>query len=116
MKNLKKLRKEKGLTQEKLAEKLHVSTSSIANYESGLNYPEMEFLIYMASYFRVSTDYLLDLTDIPYRLEEAAEYRLTNRETKIMEMLYAIPEPDRDRYLTVLEKVIDLYDNNKDRG
>ena len=51
---LKELRKEKGLTQEQLAEKLNVSNRSISRYETGNNMPDISLLIEIADIFEVS--------------------------------------------------------------
>lgn len=57
---LKEKRKEFGLTQEELAEKLQVSRSAISNWEIGRNYPDIQTLISLAKTFDVSLDYLLN--------------------------------------------------------
>lgn len=57
---LKEKRKEFGLTQEELAEKLQVSRSAISNWEIGRNYPDIQTLISLAKTFNVSLDYLLN--------------------------------------------------------
>ena len=51
---LRELRKEKGLTQEQLAEKLNVSNRSISRYETGNNMPDISLLIEIADIFEVS--------------------------------------------------------------
>jgi transcriptional regulator with XRE-family HTH domain len=56
---LAELRKDKGLRQKELAEMLHVSSSTISNYEIGAHYPDIEKLMELADYFNVTTDYLL---------------------------------------------------------
>ena len=58
-KNLRKLRKERGITQEKLAAVLHYGYTAITNYESGRNEPCLDDLIRIADYFDVSLDTLL---------------------------------------------------------
>lgn len=57
---LKKLRKEKNLSQIDLADKVGVTRSSIANYETGRNYPANDVLTKFATLFNVSIDYLVD--------------------------------------------------------
>jgi transcriptional regulator with XRE-family HTH domain len=57
--NLQKLRKEKGLSQEKLAEILEVSRQAISKWESNAAYPEIEKLISLSNLFNVSIDYLV---------------------------------------------------------
>ena len=61
---LKKLRKDKNLTQDELAQKINNSRSNIANYENGKNMPSVEVLQKLSELFNVSTDYLLGKSDI----------------------------------------------------
>jgi DNA-binding XRE family transcriptional regulator len=56
---LKELRKKFGVSQEELAQYLNVGRTAIANYESGFTMPSVEVIDKLASYFGVSTDYLL---------------------------------------------------------
>ena len=53
------LRKERGLSQEALAEELGVSRQAISKWESGKAMPESDKLIVISEYFGVSLDYLL---------------------------------------------------------
>lgn len=57
--NLKRIRREKNLTQEKLAEILDVSCQSVSRWELGICYPDVELLPSIANYFGVSIDTLL---------------------------------------------------------
>lgn len=56
---IKKLRAEKNLTQEQLAEKLQVSRSTISSWETGRSYPDLEMVIEICDCFNVSLDFLL---------------------------------------------------------
>ena len=56
---LKKLRKEKGLTQKQVAEYLHVSKSSVGMWEHGDRDPDTSVLSELADFFGVTVDYLL---------------------------------------------------------
>ena len=58
-KRIQQLRKERGLTQEQLAEKLNVSQNTIAKIESGLRKPSIDFLFELSEFFGVSTNYLV---------------------------------------------------------
>ena len=60
---LKSLRKEIGLSQEALAKKLNLDKSTIAKYETEKISPSIEMLIIFAKFFKVSTDYLLELEE-----------------------------------------------------
>lgn len=57
---LKTLRKEKGLTQEQLAEILLVSGRTISRWETGTNMPDLSILIQMAEFYDVEVKELLD--------------------------------------------------------
>lgn len=57
---LKNLRVSKGLSQEELSNKFGVSTSTIGMYETNKREPNFELLKEFASFFNVSTDYLLE--------------------------------------------------------
>ncbi|MBQ5436860.1 MAG: helix-turn-helix transcriptional regulator, partial [Firmicutes bacterium] len=51
---LKDLRKEKGITQEQLAEELGVSDRTISRWETGNNMPDISLLVEIADFFDVS--------------------------------------------------------------
>ena len=51
---LRELRKERGITQEDLAEKLNVSSRTISRWETGSNMPDISLLIEIADFFDVS--------------------------------------------------------------
>ena len=56
---LQELRKQKGLTQEELAEVLFVSRTAISKWESGRGYPNIESLKAISKFFGVTIDELL---------------------------------------------------------
>lgn len=56
---LQKLRKGRGLTQEELAEALHISRTAVSKWESGRGYPNIDSLKEVARYFGVTVDDLL---------------------------------------------------------
>ena len=64
------LRKEKGLTQEELAELLFVSRAAVSKWESGRGYPNIDSLKAIAKYFSVSIDDLLSGSEILTIAEE----------------------------------------------
>lgn len=58
--NLKLIRKEKGLSQEQMAEMLNVSRQAISKWESENGYPKTDKLLIIAKELGVSLDYLMD--------------------------------------------------------
>ncbi|MBE6882380.1 MAG: helix-turn-helix transcriptional regulator [Oscillospiraceae bacterium] len=53
---LKKLRKQKKLTQRELADALHISQTSVSKYERGESEPDIAMLIEMSDYFGITID------------------------------------------------------------
>ena len=66
---MKTLRKQRGLTQEQIAEILGVSCQAISKWETGGSFPDISLLPSIADYFGVSIDYLLG-HDAGKRIEE----------------------------------------------
>ena len=67
---LQELRKQKGITQEELAEKLYVSRTAISKWESGRGYPNLDSLKAIARFFSVTVDELLSSDEILTIAEE----------------------------------------------
>lgn len=63
--NLQKLRKEKGISQEQLAEQLGVTRQSVSKWESGNSYPEMDKIVAICNLFHCDMDVLInkDITE-----------------------------------------------------
>lgn len=57
---LKQLRKEKGITQQNLAEVLGVSGRTVSRWETGFNMPDLDLLIEIADYYDVEIREILD--------------------------------------------------------
>lgn len=64
--NLQKLRKNKNISQEQLAEELGVSRQAVSKWESGASYPEMDKLVLLCKTFNCNLDDLInkDITQI----------------------------------------------------
>lgn len=58
--NIKKYRKEMGLTQEELAEAFGITIGAVSKWESGSTIPDIMTLIELADFFNISVDVLLD--------------------------------------------------------
>ena len=83
---LQELRKNRGLTQEELAEVLYVSRTAISKWESGRGYPSIDSLKEIANYFSVSIDELLSSEKLLSIAEKENELNLRS----ICDMLFGI--------------------------
>ena len=65
---LKDLLEDSDITQKALADYLHIKQNTYSQYENGQRQIPIELLIALAKYYKTSTDYILELTDIkePY--------------------------------------------------
>lgn len=77
------LRIERGMTQEALAEKLNLSASMMSKIERGIKGISIDFLIEIAVFFSVSTDYLLLGYEIP---QKAVADKMDNLESQFETM------------------------------
>ena len=97
MNRVKELRKEHKITQEKLAASLGISRSAVAMYETGKCDLSNEILIACASFFDVSTDYLLGQSDI--KKAPSTEVRATPEAQALREIMESLSPEDRQRVL-----------------
>ena len=82
--NLKLLRQEYGISQQKLADAIGVSQPSINKYENHNIEPEIELLRRMADYFDTSIDYIVGHTDIRRKIEHTEACHLNCEEAEML--------------------------------
>ncbi|MBO5657206.1 MAG: helix-turn-helix transcriptional regulator [Agathobacter sp.] len=82
------LRKNKGLTQEELADILYVSRTAISKWESDRGYPNIDSLKRISTYFEVSIDDLLSGEKLIYIAENEHRARMQN----ICQLLHGIAD------------------------
>ena len=83
---LQELRKQKGLTQEELAEILYVSRTAVSKWESGRGIPNIESLKSISKYFSVSIDELLSGEEIL----AAADEDLKQKEKHLCDIVFGL--------------------------
>lgn len=94
MKRLKELRENNKMSQTELAEALFLSQRTISSYETGINEPDIETLKKIASYFKVTVDYLIGYDK--------------NSDKNIVNVKQNIKSLNKDQLLNIIEKQIDL--------
>jgi transcriptional regulator with XRE-family HTH domain len=99
--NSQKHRKRRGLTQEKLAEKIGVTREAIAAYETGRVHLNDSTLIDVAVALRVPSDEILGLKD---RIRE--ELPISRRLMKRMIIIEGLPEAVKKRIILTLDDSI----------
>ena len=115
---IKEARKQSGLSQEQLAEKMSVSRSALAKWETDKGLPDIDNLKALASFLNVSVDYLLDDGERIDELVTREAYDLTSygkgSKKKKKDRVIREKFPDAEIYtllgnlkLTKSEKVID---------
>ena len=83
---LQELRKQKGLTQEELAESLYVSRTAISKWESGRGYPNIDSLKAISKFFSVTIDELLSGEEVLTIAEEDQK----QKEAHLRDMVFGL--------------------------
>lgn len=97
---LQELRKNKGLTQEELAEALYVSRTAVSKWESGRGYPNIDSLKEISKFFSVTIDDLLSSERIIHIAERENKSNIQN----ICDFLFGITD-----LLNILLIILPLY-------
>ena len=111
MKNLKALRKQHKLSQQKLADILHISQQSVYKYENDITSPDIETLIRMADYFDTSIDYLVEYTDICHKIEPVEANMLNMEENILIEKYRSLPSHHKNIVNTIVDSYYILLTN-----
>ena len=74
---IRRLRRQRNITQEELAEAMGVTYQSVSRWENGQAYPDMELIPKIAGYFGITTDLLFGMDD------ESVGRRMAGAEEKI---------------------------------
>lgn len=107
MENLKKLRENAGLSQEKLANQFGVTQQSIHSYERGIYEPDISTLKKLAAYFDTSVDYLIGNTQIPNKIVKTDKYDLTDEEAEIIIKYRSLTAKNRKSLQLILDSLMD---------
>ena len=83
---IQKLRKQRGLSQEALAEKVTVTRQTISKWELGQSTPDLDFIAQLSDIFNVSSDYLIkdEMIEPDELLYKKRSYHLSERGKRII--------------------------------
>lgn len=85
---LKELRSQKGISQSKLADAIHISRSAVAKWENGLGLPNEASLSLLADYFNVSVQDLTEDRDVDKKI--VVKNMLIGKQRKIIILLSVV--------------------------
>ena len=98
MNNIKKLRQEKGLTQNELANIFELDQTTVSKWELGKAFPDTQMLIKLSSYFDVSTDYLLGISQLFYPDKIKNQMPdLSTEEQLLIDTFRTLPESEKTK-------------------
>ncbi len=114
MNRLKELRLEKGLTQEKLANKLGINRTTIAKIESGDRDLTLDHIQRMSDFFGVPYDYLLGKTN--NRINTIQVIDMTNTKDGVNRIQMEVLKKSDELNVKELEQIMDYIDFIKSKG
>ena len=105
---VRELRKQRNITQAKLGEFLGLAQQSIAAWETGRAYPDVDGLISLSKLFDVSTDYLLGIADDPSPAAQPSELIFdkhaadTTKQMTDEQLAAALPDDVREAVMALI--------------
>ncbi len=105
--NLKLLRREKGISQQMLAEAMGTSQQSINNYENKTIEPDIAMLKRMADYFGTTVDYILGYANTRYPVQDTIAFYLNESESDLIAKYRALSPKERACVQQVVETLRD---------
>ena len=105
--SLKLLRREYGVSQQRLAEALGTSQQSINQYENHTIEPDIDMLSRMADYFETSIDYIVGRSTVRVSVEKTDAYYLDEAESTLIQRYRALSPRERDCVNHVIETLME---------
>lgn len=93
--NLKILRKEHGISQQRLADAIGVSQQSINQYENHSVEPDISVLTRLADHFNTSIDFIVGRTEIRRPIEHTEAFHLNKDESEVITQYRVLKEAEK---------------------
>ena len=108
---IRKLRKERNLTQEELAEQLNITPQAISRWESETGMPDISQVVPLANVFGVSVDVLFGTDGV--NGDEEVDAFITEVQSKLSNNLHNVNDPSfREEICADIQKMLSTYPNN----
>ncbi len=113
---LRKLLEQNNITQKELSLKIGVRDVTVSRYFSGQRIPRTDVIVSIANYFKVSTDYLLGISDIKNPNDEILE----NKYEEDIDFWLSktdgykeLPEEEREIISSIAKKLLEKHRKEK---
>lgn len=103
MKRIKELREGLGISQQKLASELNVTQAMVSKYELGISEPDIAMIRKLSQFFRVSSDYLLEISDDKVSIDTAG---LSEKEKGILFGFKRLNEVQKEKLQSYLKGLL----------
>ena len=107
MDNLKALREEKGISQQKLAEQIGTIQQNIHRYENKFYEPDIRTLKLIANFFNTSVDYLVGNSTIRHKIESVEKFDLNQEESDLMDKYRQLSIEARKSITNMIDVLLD---------
>lgn len=105
--NLKILRQEHGISQQRLADAIGVSQQSINQYENHSVEPDISVLTRLADHFNTSIDFIVGRTDIRRPIEHTEAFHLNSDEAGVITQYRALKGSEKQCVALMIKTLLE---------
>ncbi|MBR4040045.1 MAG: helix-turn-helix transcriptional regulator [Clostridia bacterium] len=105
--NLKILRQEHGISQQRLADAIGVSQQSINQYENHSVEPDISILTRLADHFNTSIDFIVGRTDIRRPIENTEAFHLNRDESDVITQYRALKGSEKQCIALMIKTLLE---------
>ncbi|MBP3657088.1 MAG: helix-turn-helix transcriptional regulator [Clostridia bacterium] len=105
--NLKILRQERGISQQRLADAIGVSQQSINQYENHSVEPDISVLTRLADHFNTSIDFIVGHTDIRRPIEHTEAFHLNRDESDVITQYRALKGSEKQCIALMIKTLLE---------
>lgn len=111
---IKQLRKDRGLIQEILATELGITQQMLSKYERDITIIKVDILKKIAEYFNVTTDYLLEISDVKRDLQGQMKMnKALDKYYDLIEIYKDFDQYDQEMIWSIMQTVKKSHEQRK---